>query len=483
MSAPHLAGVRGLAAMIAAGELSAAEAFACFRERAKRRAALNAFVMYAGECPPPVAGALSGVPIAHKDIFCQRGIVSSCASRMLKSYAPPFDAAVVENAARAGMTFLGRTNMDEFAMGSSGEHSAFGATLNPWDETRTPGGSSSGSAAAVAARLTPLATGTDTGGSIRQPAAFCGITGIKPTYGRISRWGMIAFASSFDQGGVLAVSAEDCAAALSALCGFDERDSTSLQLPPEDFTRDLQKPFANDSKKPLQNLTIGVADEFFGEGLQAKTGARAEEALAELQKAGAKLKRIKLPSFSFAVPAYYVLTCAEASSNLARYDGVRYGHRTENAADLREMYERSRAEGFGGEVKRRILVGAYILSHGYYDAYYRRAAKTRKLIARDFDAAFSECDVIAGPTTPGPAFPLAAIAEDDPVAMYMQDIYTAPANLAGLPALSAPCGFADDMPVGLQLTAPPLGESVLLRIAHQYQLRTDFHLRTPPEEK
>ena len=471
MSAPHLAGARGLSAMIAGGEVSAAEVFACFRARAQKFRRLNAFVHLAEECPPPSAGALVGVPIVHKDIFCQRGIASSCASRMLESYKPPFDAAVVENAARAGMTFLGRANMDEFAMGSSGEHSAHGATLNPWDETRTPGGSSSGSAAAVAARLTPLATGTDTGGSIRQPAAFCGITGIKPTYGRISRWGMVAFASSFDQGGVLAASAEDCAAALSALCGFDERDSTSLQLPPEDFARDLQK--------PLENVVVGVPDNFFGEGLESETGARAQEALAELQKAGAKLKTIKLPSFEFAVPAYYVLTCAEASSNLARFDGVRYGRRAEGVADLREMYERSRAEGFGSEVKRRILVGAYILSHGYYDAYYRRAAKVRKLVARDFDSAFAECDLIAGPTTPGPAFPLAAISDDDPVAMYMQDIYTAPANLAGLPALSTPCGFADGLPVGLQLIAPPLGESLLLRAAHQYQLRADFHLRVP----
>ncbi|MGI9297653.1 MAG: Asp-tRNA(Asn)/Glu-tRNA(Gln) amidotransferase subunit GatA [Gammaproteobacteria bacterium] len=471
MSAPHLAGARRLSAMIAAGEISAAETFACFRGRARRFRRLNAFSHLAAECPPPRPGPLSGVPVAHKDIFCQRGIVSSCASRMLSSYTPPFDAAVVENAARAGMTFLGRANMDEFAMGSSGEHSVYGATLNPWDETRTPGGSSSGAAAAVAARLTPLATGTDTGGSIRQPAAFCGVTGIKPTYGRVSRWGMIAFASSFDQAGVIAVSAEDCAAGLSALCGFDERDSTSLRLPPEEFARDLET--------PLDGVVVGVPEDFFGEGLRAETGARAREALSELQGGGAKLKKINLPSFEFAVPAYYVLTCAEASSNLSRFDGVRYGRRAENPADLREMYERSRAEGFGSEVKRRILVGAYILSHGYYDAYYRRAAKTRKLIARDFAEAFAECDLIAGPTTPGPAFPLAAIADDDPVAMYMQDIYTAPVNLAGLPAMSVPCGFAEGLPAGLQLIAPPLRENLLLRVAHQYQKRTDFHLQVP----
>lgn len=471
MNAPHLAGARKLSAMIAAGEISAAETFALFRERARKFRRLNAFSHLAEKCPPPNAGSLSGVPVAHKDIFCQRGIVSSCASRMLSSYMPPFDAAVVENAARAGTTFLGRTNMDEFAMGSSGEHSIHGATLNPWDETRTPGGSSSGAAAAVAARLVPLATGTDTGGSVRQPAAFCGVCGIKPTYGRISRWGMIAFASSFDQCGVVAVSAEDCAAGLSALCGFDERDSTSLNLPPEDFARDLQK--------PLAGITVGVPEEFFGEGLRAETGARVREALSELQGGGAVLKKIRLPSFEFAVPAYYVLTCAEASSNLSRFDGVRYGHRASDSADLREMYERSRAEGFGGEVKRRILVGAYILSHGYYDAYYRRAAKVRKLIARDFAAAFSECDLIAGPTTPGPAFPLAAIGDDDPVAMYMQDIYTAPVNLAGLPAMSVPCGFAEGLPAGLQLIAPQLRENLILQVAHQYQKRTDFHLQVP----
>ena len=475
MNAPHLVGARGLAAMIAAGEISAAEAFAHFRDRARKFNRLNAFVHLAeeesGENVLSSGGLLSGVPIAHKDIFCQRGVVSACASKILSSYKPPYNAAVVDNAARAGMTFLGRANMDEFAMGSSGEHSARGATLNPWDESRTPGGSSSGSAAAVAARLSPLATGTDTGGSIRQPAAFCGVTGIKPTYGRISRWGMIAFASSFDQAGVLAISAEDCAHALSALCGFDERDSTSLQLPPDNFASDLQL--------PLRDLTIGVPEEFFGEGLQSQTGARAEEALKELQTAGAKLKKIRLPSFSFAVPAYYVLTCAEASSNLARYDGVRYGRRADSSAGLREMYENTRAEGFGGEVKRRILVGAYILSHGYYDAYYRRAAKVRKLIARDFASAFAECDLIAGPTTPGPAFPLAAIADDDPVAMYMQDVYTAPVNLAGLPAMSVPCGFAGGLPVGLQLIAPPLQEKLLLRAAHQYQLRADFHLQIP----
>ena len=467
----HAAGARRLRDMVAAGEVSAAEVFAHFCARIKKYRRLNAFAHAAEECETPAAGALCGVPVAHKDIFCQRGIVSSCASRILSSYTPPFDAAVVERARAAGMTFLGRTNMDEFAMGSSGEHSIYGPAKNPWDETRSPGGSSSGSAAAVAARLSPLATGTDTGGSIRQPAAFCGITGVKPTYGRVSRWGMIAFASSFDQGGALAVSAEDCALALNALCGFDERDSTSLQTPPEDMARLLEE--------PVRGLKIGVPEDFFNEGLEAETGARVREALTELQKAGAVLKEIKLPSFELAVPAYYVLTCAEASSNLSRFDGARYGRRAAGASDLRGMYEKSRGEGFGGEVKRRILVGAYVLSDGYYDAYYRRAAGVRKIIARDFAAAFEQCDLIAGPATPGPAFALNAIAENDPVSMYMQDIYTVPVSLAGLPAASVPCGFAAGLPAGLQIIAPPMAEARLLQAAHQYQLRTDFHLRMP----
>lgn len=460
--------------MVAGGEVSADEVFACFRRRAEQYRHLNAFVHLATESSPAKGGALAGVPIAHKDIFCQQGVNSGCASRILENYAPPFDAAVVERAAQAGMNFLGRTNMDEFAMGSSGEHSAYGVTRNPWAQERTPGGSSSGSAAAVAARLTPAATGTDTGGSIRQPAAFCGVTGIKPTYGRVSRWGMVAFASSFDQGGVIAASADDCALVLNTLCGFDPRDSTSLQVADEDLTRLLAKPIAG--------MSIGVPQDFFGEGLDAAVGARVQEALAELEKAGAVLKNITLPQCEFAVPAYYVLTSAEASSNLSRFDGVRYGRRAAAPEGLRDMYERTRAEGFGDEVKRRILVGAYVLSFGYYDAYYRRAAKVRQLIARDFAEAFSECDLIAGPTTPGPAFALGAIADTDPVAMYMQDIYTAPVNLAGLPAASVPCGFAGQLPVGMQLIAPPLAEARLLQAMHQYQQRTDFHQQQPPAQ-
>lgn len=471
----HRAGARRLGSMIAAGETSPREVFECFQERARRFSRLNAFSHLEEEFqePAPSDGPLSGVPIAHKDIFCQRGAVSSCASRILESYRPPFDATVVERAAAAGMISLGRTNMDEFAMGSSGEHSRYGSCRNPWDETCAPGGSSSGAAAAVAARLTPVATGTDTGGSIRQPAAFCGVTGIKPTYGRASRWGMVAFASSFDQAGVIAESAADCALALSALCGFDERDSTSLQIPDEDFSRLLDS--------PLRGVRIGVPADFFGEGLDSETGARVREALDEMQKAGAEIREIRLPSFQFAVPAYYILTCAEASSNLSRFDGVRYGRRAESPADLSDMFERSRAEGFGAEVKRRILAGAFVLSDGYYDAYYRRAAKVRRLIARDFEAAFAECDIVAGPTAPGPAFKLGAIGEADPVAMYRQDLYTVPASLAGLPALSAPCGFAGGMPVGLHLVGRPREEARLLQAAHQYQLLSDFHAQAPEE--
>ena len=473
----HTIGARQLAQMINNSDVSAAEVFGHFKRRAEQCRTLNAFVHLADDALPPPSmpiknGALNGVPIAHKDIFCQRNVRSSCASAMLNNYQPPFDAAVIERARAAGMTFLGRTNMDEFAMGSSGEHSVYGATKNPWNLARAPGGSSSGSAAAVAARLTPIATGTDTGGSIRQPAAFCGVTGIKPTYGRISRWGMVAFASSFDQAGVIAPSAEDCALGLNALCGFDERDSTSRLCDDEDMTERLEE--------SLSGLRIGVIDEFFGEGLESQTGALARQALDTLQKIGAKIKTVKLPSVAYAIPAYYVLTCAEASSNLSRYDGVRYGQRVD-ADDLIGMYEKTRAAGFGAEVKRRILVGTYVLSYGYYDAYYRRAANVRKLIARDFNEAFKDCDLIASPTTPGPAFPLGAIADDeDPVAMYLQDIYTVPVSLAGLPAISMPCGFVDEMPTGIQLIAPPMAESRLLQAAHQYQRHTDFHQRIPP---
>ena len=465
-----------LRALIDDGDMSAADIVEAFRCRANEMSHLNAFLRLSDDAAPPPAVAdspLAGLPIAHKDIFCARGELTTCGSDMLKNHAAVYDSTVVEKLAAAGMVTLGRTNMDEFAMGSSGEHSAFGATRNPWDETKVPGGSSSGSAAAVAARLAPAATATDTGGSIRQPAAFCGVTGIKPTYGRVSRWGMVAFASSFDQGGVITKSAEDCALVLSAMAGFDERDSTSLQEAAEDFTRLLST--------PLSGRVVGVPREFFGDGLNTDVAARVQEAIAQFESLGARVVDVSLPASKYAIPAYYVLTCAEASSNLSRYDGVRYGYRAaasnDNGGDLRDMYEQTRARGFGGEVKRRILIGTYMLSYGYYDAYYRRAMKVRKLVADDFTRAFEQCDFIIGPTTPNTAFAAGAIA--DPVSMYMQDIYTVPVNLAGLPAMSLPCGFVDGMPVGLQLIGAPLAEAALLAAAHQYQQHSDYHLRMP----
>ena len=458
-------------------KLSPAELRAFFVERARQHAHLNAFLRLTEEDDSAAKSTdaetrpLQHMPVAHKDIFCARGEATTCASKILENFNAPYDSAVVTRCRAAGMTTIGRTNMDEFAMGSSGEHSAFAATKNPWDESRVPGGSSSGSAAAVAARLAPAATGTDTGGSIRQPAAFCGVSGIRPTYGRVSRWGMVAFASSFDQGGVFAKSAEDCALVLSAMAGADERDSTSLPLPPEDFSAQLAA--------PLANCTIGVPKEFFGEGLDDSVATRVQEAARTLEQQGATLKEVSLPSLKHAIPAYYVLTCAEASSNLSRYDGVRYGMRAD-AADLTAMYEKTRAAGFGAEVKRRILIGTYMLSYGYYDAYYRRAMKVRSLIAADFQKVFAQCDALLGPTTPNTAFPLGAIADSDPVAMYLQDIYTVPVNLAGLPAMSIPCGFAGGLPVGLHLVGAPLQEARLLNIAHQYQQHTDHHAQMPP---
>lgn len=467
-------GLRALRAAVQSKQVSSAELCDYFRQRIEKFSHLNAFLRVNENSSSATSAdaPLAGLPIAHKDIFCARGEKTTCGSRMLENFVSPYDSAVVEKCRAAGMVAIGRTNMDEFAMGSSGEHSAFGATRNPWNEKRVPGGSSSGSAAAVAARLAPAATATDTGGSIRQPAAFCGVTGIRPTYGRVSRWGMVAFASSFDQGGVIAKSADDCALLLSAIAGHDERDSTSLQQPPEDFARELDA--------PLDGRTIGIPEEFFGDGLDNAVAARVQDAAKQLEKIGATLKKISLASVRHAIAAYYVLTCAEASSNLARYDGVRYGFRAAPAAGLDGMYEQTRAQGFGGEAKRRILIGAYMLSYGYYDAYYRRAMKVRALIADDFKAAFASCDAILGPTTPGTAFALDAIADSDPVAMYLQDIYTVPVNLAGLPAMSLPCGFADDgMPVGLHLIAPPLAEARLLNIAHQYQQETGFHRQMP----
>jgi aspartyl-tRNA(Asn)/glutamyl-tRNA(Gln) amidotransferase subunit A len=421
--------------------------------------------------------ALTGIPIAHKDIFVTRDWRATAGSKMLANYTSPFDATVVERLGKAGMVTLGKLNCDEFAMGSSNQNSFFGPVSNPWDKNAIPGGSSGGSAAAVAARLAPAATGTDTGGSIRQPAAMCGITGIKPTYGRVSRFGMIAFASSLDQGGPMAQSAEDCALLLSAMAGFDERDSTSLQRPDEDFSRDL----TND----LRGVRIGVPREYFGPGLAADVELAVRAALAEYEKLGATLVEISLPNTELSIPAYYVIAPAEASSNLSRFDGVRYGHRAEKYSDLTEMYKRTRAEGFGEEVKLRILVGAYVLSHGYFDAYYLKAQKIRRLIAQDFQQAFTQCDVIMGPVSPTVAWNLGDKA-DDPVANYLADIYTLSTSLAGLPGMSVPCGFGQGevnskRPVGLQLIGNYFEEAKLLNIAHQYQQATSWHLMQPAD--
>ncbi|MFN2288130.1 MAG: Asp-tRNA(Asn)/Glu-tRNA(Gln) amidotransferase subunit GatA [Chromatocurvus sp.] len=418
------------------------------------------------------APALTGIPIAHKDIFCTRGLRTSCASRMLDSFVPPYDATVVEQLNHAGCVTLGKTNMDEFAMGSSTESSFYGPCRNPWDVTRVPGGSSGGSAAAVAAGLAAAATGTDTGGSIRQPAALCGITGVKPTYGRVSRLGMIAFASSLDQGGPMARTAEDCAILLSAIAGHDPRDSTSAQRPVPDYAAQLSD--------PLRGLRVGLPREWFGSQLQPAVAEQVQAALHELQALGATLVDIDLPHSHLSIPAYYIIAPAEASTNLARYDGVRYGHRCDSPRDLHDLYTRSREEGFGDEVQRRILVGTYALSSGYYDAFYKKAQQARRLIRQDFLDAFAQVDMIAGPTTPGTAFRLGEKA-DDPVAMYLEDIYTLGVNLAGLPALSMPAGSVQGLPVGLQLVGPHFAESRLLAAAHQLQQASDWHLQRPPQ--
>ena len=414
---------------------------------------------------------LTGIPVAHKDIFCAKGWRTTCGSKMLANFVSPYDAHVVEKLNAAGAVILGKTNMDEFAMGSSTETCYFGPVKNPWDRARVPGGSSGGSAAAVAARMAPAAIGTDTGGSIRQPAALSGICGLKPTYGVVSRYGMIAFASSLDQGGPMAGSAEDLAIMLNAMAGFDARDSTSLERPAEDYAARLGL--------PLQGLRIGVPREYFGAGLSADVAAAVETALAQFEKLGAKRVAISLPNSALSVPAYYVIAPAEASSNLSRFDGVRYGYRAAEYGDLADMYCKSRAQGFGAEVKRRILIGTYVLSHGYYDAYYLKAQKIRRLIAQDFADAYKQCDLIMGPTSPSVAFALGAKAAD-PVQMYLIDIYTVAANLAGLPAMSIPCGFGEGgMPVGLQLAGDYFAEARMLQAAHQYQLATDWHLRQP----
>ncbi len=416
------------------------------------------------------AGPLTGIPFAHKDIFCTRGVKTSCGSRMLDNFPAPYDATVTRKLQEAGAVMVGKTNMDEFAMGSSNETSFYGPVKNPWDETRVPGGSSGGSAASVAARVVPFSTGTDTGGSIRQPAALCGITGLKPTYGRVSRYGMIAFASSLDQGGPFARSAEDAALVLAAMAGFDERDSTSVAREVEDYPALLDA--------PLDGLRIGLPKEYFGEGLDAGVGAVIEAALEEYRKLGAQLVDISLPNTHLAVPAYYVVAPAECSSNLSRFDGVRFGYRASHPKDLTDLYQRSRGEGFGPEVKRRILIGTYALSAGYYDAYYLKAQQVRRLIREDFLRAFEQVDVIMGPTAPTTAFRLGEKA-GDPVSMYLSDIYTIAANLAGLPAMSIPAGFVNGLPAGLHVIGNYFAEGRLLNVGHRYQQVTDWHARCP----
>jgi aspartyl-tRNA(Asn)/glutamyl-tRNA(Gln) amidotransferase subunit A len=440
---------------------------------ARSLSGLNAFITLdesaIEKAIPKVDHVLAGIPFAHKDIFCTNGIRTTCASRMLEHFVPPYDATVVEKLAAFGAVSIGKTNMDEFAMGSSNENSFFGPVKNPWDSTRVPGGSSGGSAAAVAAGIVAFATGTDTGGSIRQPAAFCGVTGLKPSYGRVSRWGMIAFASSLDCGGVIARSAEDCAHVFAAMAGHDPRDATSADCGVDEYVAALST--------TLKGIRIGVARNYFCAGVEDGVASAVHESLRELEKLGAILVDIDLPNAALAIPAYYVIAPAEASSNLARYDGVRYGYRCANPASLDDLYTRSRTEAFGAEVKRRILVGTYALSAGYYDAFYLRAQKARRLIANDFANAFKSVDLIAGPTTPTVAFKLGE--KSDPLAMYAADVNTVAVNLAGLPAISLPAGFSQRLPVGLQLIAPMFAEARLLNAGYQLQQSTDFHLRTP----
>ena len=475
--------VAELARALAAKEVSSAELTQLYLDRINKYQDLNAFItvdtdnaLVAARAADDLlargeGSAMTGVPMAHKDIFCTDGVLTTCGSRMLSGFVAPYNATVVEKIHDAGMVMLGKTNMDEFAMGSSNETSYFGPVKNPWDTSLVPGGSSGGSAAAVAARLAPMATGTDTGGSIRQPAALCGITGLKPSYGRVSRFGMIAFASSLDQGGPMTQTAEDAALILNFMAGFDQKDSTSAQEEVPDFTAKL----AHD----IKGLKIGLPQEFFSEGLAPDVARAVEAAIDEYKKLGAEIVDISLPNSSLAIPCYYVLAPAEASSNLSRYDGVRYGYRAAEYSDLVEMYERTRAEGFGAEVKRRIMIGTYALSAGYYDAYYLKAQQLRRLIAEDFHRAFEQCDVIVGPTSPSTAFALGDKTED-PVAMYLNDIYTISVNLAGLPGMSIPAGFdASGRPIGLQLIGQYFDEARLLQAAHQYQQITDWHAQVP----
>ena len=489
MTALHTLSVAALAKELAGKKISAVEAAQHYLKRIQAHSDLGAFLavdddatlaqaraadarLAAGQTTP-----LLGVPIAHKDIFATKDFVTTAGSKMLKNYRSPFDSTVVAQMAAQGAVTLGKLNCDEFAMGSGNENSAYGEVRNPWDTTRIPGGSSGGSAAAVAAGLCAAATGTDTGGSIRQPAAFCGITGIKPTYGRASRYGMVAFASSLDQAGPMARSAEDCALLLTAMCGPDlDRDSTSLDMPAEDYSRSL-----NDS---ITGLRIGIPKEFFGDGLSADVRAAIDSALKEYEQLGATLVPVSLPRTELSIPVYYIIAPAEASSNLSRFDGVKFGHRAGQYTDLADMYQKTRAEGFGDEVKRRIMIGAYVLSHGYYDAYYLQAQKIRRMIADDFQQAFKQCDIIAGPVAPTVAWKIGE-KSDDPVANYLADIFTLPASLAGLPGMSVPAGFAASkegggMPVGLQLIGNYFSEAKLLNMAHRLQQATDFHSRQAP---
>jgi aspartyl-tRNA(Asn)/glutamyl-tRNA(Gln) amidotransferase subunit A len=479
----HRRGLAELSRGLQQGDFSSRELIECLLARvAGIGAELNAFITVTADAALAAAeradqargagerGPLAGLPIVHKDLFCTDGVRTSCASRILDKFIAPYDATVVERIREAGAVMLGKTNMDEFAMGSSNENSWYGAVANPWNTAHVPGGSSGGSAAAVAAGLAPAATGTDTGGSIRQPAALCGVTGIKPTYGRVSRYGMVAFASSLDQGGPFARSAADCALLLQAIAGFDGRDSTSSETAPDDYSARLEQ--------GIEGLKIGLPNEYFAEGLDSRLARVIETAIDELRKLGAEIREISLPNTSLSIPTYYVIAMAECSSNLSRMDGVRFGHRCEDPTDLEDLYKRSRGEGFGEEVKRRILIGTYALSAGYYDAYYLKAQQLRRMIKDDFQKAFDSVDLILGPTTPEVAFKIGA-KTDDPVSMYLQDIYTISLNLAGLPGMSLPVGFVDGLPVGMQLIGNYFDEARLLQVAHRFQQVSDWHLQSP----
>ncbi len=479
----HKKTIKELANALQNKEFSSEELVASYLERCKlHNADLNCYISLMPEkaieqaksadksIQEGSAGPLTGIPLAHKDIFCTNGTKTTCGSKMLDNFIAPYDATVVSKLNEAGMVTLGKTNMDEFAMGSSNETSFYGAVKNPWDSERVPGGSSGGSAAAVAAKLAPVATGTDTGGSIRQPASLCGITGLKPTYGRVSRYGMIAYASSLDQGGPMAQTAEDAAIMLNAMAGFDERDSTSAEEAVEDYTKNLNQ--------SLDGLTVGLPKQYFDDQLDASIESVIQAGVKELEDLGVNVKEIELPNSELSIPAYYVIASAECSSNLARFDGVRFGHRCNDPKDLTDLYLRSRAEGFDTEVKRRIITGTYVLSAGYYDAYYLKAQKLRRLIRDEFREAMKTVDVIIGPTAPQPAFKLNELI-DDPISMYLSDIYTVSVNLAGLPAISIPAGFANGLPVGMQIIGNYFAESRLLNIAHQFQQATDWHQQSP----